>query len=224
MKTISYEYFDCVICLDAELPDINVFEQLKNIPIFAADGAVFKLYELGVETSKIIGDLDTFDKSLNKNKITKSKIIRISEQDTNDFEKVLKYVIENNYKNCLILGINGGEYEHSLNNWSVFIKYNKKLNLCLYTENRYGITIDSDTKIKLELNEKVSLIPQPEAIITTKNLRFNLNNEMLSLGIREGARNYCIEANQEVIILVHKGELCMFFDARLPKAPVPVII
>ena len=218
MKLLAYEKFDCIICLDSELPSFDVFQVLADIPIFAADGAVFKLNKMHLNIEAVIGDLDTFDRNIKKNTVSNIKKIRITEQETNDFEKTLKYVLSKNYKNCLILGINGGELEHTLNNWSVYIKYSKLLNLCIYTKNRYGIILRENTELVLNKEEIVSLIPQPEALITTNNLYWDLTKEKLELGVREGARNRVRDS--KVLIEIYNGEILCFFDARLPKAPV----
>ena len=116
------------------------------------------------------------------------------------------------------MGINGGELEHTLNNWSVYIKYSKLLNLCIYTKNRYGIILRENTELVLNKEEIVSLIPQPEALITTNNLYWELTKEKLELGVREGARNRARDS--KVLIEIYNGEVLCFFDARLPNAPV----
>ncbi len=216
-KIVFNEKFDCIVCLDGEIPNRNIFNELDNIPVFAADGAVFKLDKINIHADKIIGDLDTFNRSAEKINYSKSKLVYCEDQNTNDFEKVLNYAINLGFKNCLILGINGGEFEHTLNNWSVFAKYSNILNLCILTENRYGFKIDSDIKINLNTDEIVSLVPQPKAIVTTKNLNWNLFEDELELGKREGARNFA--THEKVSIYVHKGELLIFINQRLPFVP-----
>lgn len=209
--------FDCIICLDGEPPNAEIFKLLVNIPILAADGAAFYLDKIGLIPNKIIGDLDTFNKNSLKNKFSIEQLIHISEQETNDFEKVLKYAIKNSYSNCLILGINGGEFEHTLNNWSIFIRYAALLNLCALTKNRYSFLVDKSISLKLKNKEIVSLIPQPSVILTTRNLEWELENETLNLGKREGARNYTKKEN--IILDIHDGSLLLCIDDRLPYAP-----
>jgi thiamine pyrophosphokinase len=66
--------------------------------------------------------------------------------------------------------------------------------------------------LETNTNEIISLIPLPEARISTKNLKWELSNEKLELGIREGARNESIA--EFIEIHVHKGELLLYFDAK----------
>lgn len=219
MRTIEFSgKFDCIICLAGILPKAKVFDKLQGIPIFAADGSVFNLEKIGVEAEKIIGDLDTFYANPDNIKFPKDKLVHIAEQETNDFEKTLQFAMEAGYRNCLILGIDGGEFEHSLNNWSIFIRYSSKLNLCICTENRYGFVVREDVMLRLKKDEIISLIPQPKATLTTQNLKWSLLKESLELGAREGARN--LTTNDEITINLHSGSLTVFVEARLPLSPI----
>jgi len=173
---------------------------------------------MGLTPHKIIGDLDTFSKKCTTiDSFSTDQIVHISDQETNDFEKVLKYAIENNYNNCLILGINGGEFEHSLNNWSVLIRYSNYLNLCVLTKKRYSFLVNENICIKLIPGEIISLIPQPVVTLSTKNLVWELQNESLSLGFREGARN-CAK-HEDIYINIHFGNLLLCIEERLPYYP-----
>jgi thiamine pyrophosphokinase len=215
---IKSKIFSAVLCLNADLPEIGIFEKIKGIPLFAADGAADKLFELNISPDYIIGDLDSFSIDLYTNKIPLSRIIHISEQDTNDFEKNLKYAMNLGYKDILIVGFHGGELEHTLNNWSVFKRFSKIINLCIFDRNRYGFTIDSCVEIPVHENEIISLIPQPTALLKTHNLKWELDNEVLELGTREGARN--IALSNSININVLSGEILLFIDSKLPYCPV----
>ena len=217
IKILFDTKFDCIICLNGEIPSKEVFHKIKDIPIFAADGAALKLLANEIEPTKIIGDLDSFCENANLDKITSNieeKIIKIDDQNTNDFEKILLYILANKYRNCLVLGINGGEYEHSLNNWSVLTKYSQKINLCIYTSGRYGFCVTKDVSIELKKNETVSLIPCSSAIISSKNLNWELDNYLLEIGNKEGARNFA--SSKKIELILHQGKYYLFVDERLP--------
>ncbi len=215
---IDSKVFSAVICLNADLPEIEIFTKISGIPIIAADGAADKLFKLNILPDYIIGDLDSCTIDLFKNKIPDNRIIQLTEQDTNDFEKCLKYCISLGYIDILIIGFHGGELEHTFNNWSVFKRFSKIMNLCIFDKNRYGFTISSDTEINVKLNEIISLIPQPSSIVKTYNLKWGLDNEVLELGTREGARNIALSEN--IRINVSSGEILLFIDSRLPYCPV----
>ena len=70
------------------------------------------------------------------------------------------------------------------------------------------------------MDEIVSLIPQPEATLTTRGLAWPLNQESLTLGVREGARNR--STGERVELEIHSGAVFVFVDARLPLLPAAI--
>ena len=124
--------FDCIVCLNSDLPSKNFFKKFENIRILAADGATIKLYKKGIFADFIIGDLDSFNRNKIREKFNSDKIFYDESQETNDFEKVLEFAIKRAYHNILVVGFHGGKLEHTLNNWSILLKYKNKLNLCVY--------------------------------------------------------------------------------------------
>lgn len=209
--------FDCIIALDGDLPLKKVIQSMGNIPILAADGAAISLLKKKIKADYVIGDLDTFRASPLRSFFEEEKIKYLPSQEENDFEKTLNFASSLNYKNLLIIGFHGGELEHTLNNWSVLKKYCRDLNLCVCDKGRYGIPISFSLSLATRINEIISIIPQPLVRLTTKNLKWNLNNEILELGKREGARNLALSDTIEIEL--HHGEYMLFIDERLPFAP-----
>ncbi|MBI5324000.1 MAG: thiamine diphosphokinase [Ignavibacteriae bacterium] len=217
--TFKNDIVDSILCLDAVLPGIEFFSRFNDVPLLAADGASLKLYDLSIIPGFIIGDLDTFSSNpLSEQLIGKSEIIHSSEQETNDFEKSLNFCIGKGWKNIMIAGFHGGALEHTLNNWSIIKKFSRRLNLCIYDDGRYALPVYNSISFNPEMNELISIIPQPMSKMTTKGLQWELKNETLELGLREGARNI---ARAEVIdIELHIGEYLLFIDQRLPQFPI----
>ncbi len=211
--------FDAIICLNADIPDKDFFDKFK-IPLLASDGAAILLYRKGIMPDKVIGDMDSFSKEKESKYFNKEKIIKIEEQETNDFEKCLKYAISLNYKNILIVGFHGGLLEHSLNNWSVFRRYSRILNTCIYDKGRYGISVSKNIYLNVSINEIISIIPQPEATLITKGLKWELKGESLSLGKREGARNKAI--SESIVFEILSGEILLFMNDKLPYSPIMI--
>lgn len=218
MKELKFiDEFDAIICLDGDFPDKTPFELITDKPIFASDGAAIRLINEGINFEKVIGDLDTLKRKNYFDKIDDEKKVYIEDQNHNDFDKTLNYVLEHHYNNILVLGMHGGEFEHSLNNWSVFIRYSKKMNLCIYESNRYGIPVDESINFHSNINEMISLIPQPIAELKSNGLKWDLNNEFLKLGTKEGARNLAIDKTINIKLI--SGSYLLFLDSRLPFSP-----
>jgi len=207
--------FDCLVCLNAEIPPLGFFiKYFPDIPIVGADGGAVRLFEKGIIADYVVGDLDTFSNARIEKHFKNSEIIFNPDQEINDFEKALIFVEQKGFRNILVLGFQGGELDHTLNNWSILIKYFKCLNLCLFDKGNYGIPLNESFKIETQRNELMSLIPQPKARLKTQNLRWNLESEVLELGFREGARN--ITTGEEVTIEILEGAVLLFLRARLP--------
>ncbi len=208
--------FDAVICLNSTLPAISQFKQLKQIPILAADGAANRLLGMKITPDYVIGDMDSVSIERFPKPIS-SKLIVDTNQETNDFGKVLDFAVKQGYRRIIILGFHGGDLEHTFNNWSVLSGESRFESCCILDRNRYGIPITSSFRLRTIENEIISIIPQPRAIVTTSGLCWPLSAELLELGIREGARNRAI--GDSISIDIHSGSIILFIDSRLPYAP-----
>lgn len=219
MKKLRFnKKFEAIVCLDGIMPNAELFTGFKDMQILAADGAANRLMDMGIDFDKVIGDLDSIERDNATNKISDSKKIFLPDQETNDFDKTLKYANGLGLENILILGFHGGELEHTLNNWSVLMRYAENLNLCIYENGRYAIPVRESITFDAETGELIGLIPQSKAVLTTKGLKWQLNNEALELGIREGARNIAVA--KEIQIEVHSGSILVFVNSRIPFAPI----
>lgn len=206
--------FDAVICLNGEIPEQEVFSDLNGVPLIAADGAYNRLFSIGIHPQAIVGDMDSVTE---KHDSELTKFIEIADQNTNDFEKCMHYVAGLGYKNILIIGFTGGLLEHTVNNISIIIKFANEFNITVYHQHRYCYYITDDIKLNLEKNEIVSLIPYTSAKSKTSGLNWELNNEELAMGKREGARN--IAVSETVTIELYSGSYLLFIDSRLPYCP-----
>ncbi|MCX6153938.1 MAG: thiamine diphosphokinase [Candidatus Kapabacteria bacterium] len=209
--------FDAIICLNGKIPTKNFFKKCKNVPILASDGASTKLFKINIIPDYVIGDMDSAIRALLDKFIPENRIIEISSQDITDFEKTLNFSIKSGFENILICGFHGGEMEHSLNNVSVLLKYMNSLNLTIFELNRYCLPINKSIQFHCSLNEMISIIPQPECDLNTDGLQWELKNESLKLGTREGSRNRAIKT--KVSIKLNSGKYLLSINSILLKAP-----
>jgi len=205
--------FDAILCLNGEISHFEYIAENK-CKIYCADGAANTLISNNIIPDYIIGDLDSVNVNEIKTRSNDIKIIEKPSQEKNDFEKVLDFLISKDKKNILIFGFQGGELEHTLNNWSVLKKFAKHLNIIILHNDRYAIPIHKSIEIELKANETISIIPQATCNIKTKGLKWELDNETLELGTREGARN--ITTSSTIKIDLNSGEYLLFIDSRYP--------
>ncbi len=200
------------VTLDARLPDRGFVESLPPALHVAADGAALRLLALGITPDLVVGDLDSIG---DDHGIAPERLIRIEDQDANDFEKCLRHCLSRDLTRIMVFGLHGGELEHTLNNWSVFMRFAQRADLCLYDAGRFGIPVFKELILPARRDEMISFIPQPAAVITSSGVEWPLTNEVLSLGVREGARNRATE--RIVSLSVHEGAVLTFCDAHYDR-------
>jgi thiamine pyrophosphokinase len=202
---------DAIILLNGKIP-FKILSKYykKDIYVICADGASNNLKRHKIIPNIIIGDLDSTKKeTLNYFRKKGVEIRKISEQETTDFEKSLMYSIENNFKNILVFGATSKRQDHTLNNYSILKRYYKALNLKII-DNKFEIFfIDKEITFEYPVKKSLSMMPIPIAKgITTKGLKYKLDNEDLEIGIREGTLN--ISESRSVSIEFVSGDLLLF--------------
>lgn len=207
------ESFDAVILLNGVLPDRSVLELVSSVPFIAADGAANTLMDMGIIPDVLTGDLDSVRPEVIESVRQHGMVIADPDQDVNDFEKALRVAASSHWTTVLVVGIHGGELEHTLNNWSVLMRHGHSMRLFALDGLRIGTPVYEAFTYGAKVGETISIIPQPRVRLTTDGLHWPLTDEVLELGTREGARNRAILP--DVSIMVHEGSALVFVDSRL---------
>ncbi|MBN1633755.1 MAG: thiamine diphosphokinase [Ignavibacteria bacterium] len=201
-----------VIFLNGVFPHTKVISANINTAdyLIAADGAANLLKDIQITPDVIIGDLDSIEKNVLKYFLAKDvPVIKYTEQETTDFEKSLNFVLQTAIKDVIIFGFTSLRPDHSLNNFSVLKRYYKKLNIKFIDDTFIIEFIKKKVSFKYRKNRLISLLPFPGARgITTKGLRYSLNDESLSLGVREGTLN--VATSENVTVSFKTGDLILF--------------
>jgi thiamine pyrophosphokinase len=203
---------NAIIFLNGKLPRSVLIKKFitKDSFIIAADGGANRLKKLNITPKIIIGDLDSINKSALKYFISKKvEIIKITEQDTTDFEKSLRHCLKLKIKSVIVFAATSMRPDHSLNNFSILKRYYKKLRIRFITDEYEIIMAERNTKFSYKKNEIVSLLALPVAGgINTSGLLYRLNNEDLEFGKREGTLNKAI--SDKIKISFKSGDLLIF--------------
>ena len=185
-----------IIFLNGKLPILKEYNYiLKNRIKIAADGAANNIINQGnIKLDYVIGDLDSFS-DIGHPSI--KRVIKVSNQDNTDFEKCMDFIVRKKLFPTLVLGIGGGEIDHAINN--IFALSNHQLSDVFFFDinkfsKKLGILLNSKKSLNLTLpiNSKISLIPFPNALVTTVGLRWELNKQQLDNSKFISARNYNI--------------------------------
>ena len=194
-----------LLLLNGQLPPAPQLQSLsaRFRRVVAADGAAVAAVENGVTPDAVIGDLDSVGGQRTNLEELGVTVIERPSQEENDFEKSLKWLIEQGETTVTIAGIGGGMIDHTLNNFSIVAKFAHKLQLRFLHEGSVGTVVVGDAPIPAVPGLRVSIIPLPAATITTIGLAWELSNQQLAIGQREGASNMAV-ANL-VSVRVHHG-------------------
>lgn len=217
--TLSFNQtsFEAAICLNGAFPDLSEFEELASIPLIAADGAANILYKQGVVPDFVVGDMDSITTDVHLALQDAAEFVYDPDQETNDFEKALRFAQSQLWNSIAIFGLSGLLLEHTLNNWSVLMKMAESMNLGVIDSQRIAVPMFTSFKFQPTANEILSILPQPLVKISTRGLKWNLTDAELRLGTREGARNQAVEPTIEIDI--HAGSMLFFCDSRALYAP-----
>ena len=182
----------------------------KTFITIACDGAANLLKKYSFIPDYITGDFDsitpeslTFFK--NKNVIIKKN----KNQNKNDLAKAFDLAIMLRLKNVFVIGYSGNRIDHTLNNFSILKKYSNKSNIKFIDDEFEIFYAGKISEFDYKKDEVVSLMGLPEASkIKTKGLKYQLKNEKLKFGKREGALN--VSTGNHVKIKKGKGSLLVF--------------
>jgi thiamine pyrophosphokinase len=159
----------------------------------------------------LLGDFDRNEIPLEtiKAKQDAIEIVHTPDQNKTDLEKAIDFLIQKGHRAVNVLWATGKRADHTLANITGIVRF----------KNQITITIIDDYSVIYQLPEKfqkwypkntpISLIPvgTVEGIVT-ENLKYNLQNESLTLGYRIGSSNEVAEDG--IIKISHqKGDLLM---------------
>ena len=139
----------------------------NEIPIIAADGGVNFLTEKNISPELVIGDLDSVSEQKIHN-IEPEKIIKISEQNSTDLEKVLF-----NTQSPLTIGIGflGAQIDHELAALSALVKFSHK-KIIFIGEHDIVFLVPPSFSLRSFNGMRVSLYPLDEVKVHSDGLKW----------------------------------------------------
>jgi thiamine pyrophosphokinase len=201
-KWIDTQNYRCLVCLNGALPEKSFFQQCPIRPLIAVDGSANQLLDKQIPFDLVIGDLDSIQQPI----LDQVEVIHLPHQSQSDFEKLIDYLNHKNLFPAIILGVGGGHLDHILNNISLF----SDLNCIFYAPPILGLMIKPEMPFQMNLpkDTKISLIPLPSAIVSSKGLKWELNQSELSFP----GQNSCFNRTKEeyISIAVQSGQILAF--------------
>ena len=180
----------------------------NEIPIIAADGGVNFLTEKNISPELVIGDLDSVSKQKIQN-IEPEKIIRISEQDSTDLEKVLF-----NTQSPLTIGIGflGSQIDHELAALSALVKFSHK-KIILIGEHDIVFLVPPSFSLSSFNGMRISLYPLDEVKVHSNGLQWTTDGLTMKPTGQLGTSNKAI--GKSIYLAPDKPKLLLILPKTL---------
>lgn len=203
-----------LLLLDGDEPTeelLNEYAQSARI-IVATDGAAQIARKYGLSLDAIIGDMDSLDAQTREHyERLKTSILTFPDQESNDLEKALKFLVESGFTDSLVmLGLHGKRTDHILTNLSVLIRFRNYFTEMKSVDVYHIHYLLNEKYPELSVDGKkgssISLLPMPSTSgIVTEGLFFALTNAEMKFGEREGLSN--IISEDSAVVRISSGSL-----------------
>ncbi len=196
---------------NGEPPSRELLNQLigGDTVLLCADGGADTARRYNLVPDYIVGDLDSISRESSAG-VDPTHIIRVDADNTGtDIQKVLRHAVDLGISEAVLLGFTGRRTDHLLWNLSVFKTFAEQIALRIVDEYCDLRLIGQRIRFRTTIGQKISLCPLdgPVEGITTTGLKFALQNESLSPGLRDGISNVVVADIVE--IEVERGDLLL---------------
>jgi len=209
----------CIILANGKPPRKSViifFKKNGFDTLLCADGGADSALRLGLTPDFIIGDLDSISKEAIKKFKSTSKILQYKRQNDTDVEKCLKFAIKNKFDEALLIGVTGSRLDLTICNLGIVLKFFSKIKLSLLAENSYLKPYTGDIRLKTQKGEIISLYGfDKKTKISSKGLKYSLNNISLPLGEKESTSN--VSTSNSVQLKIRNGIIFIIRDFKFIK-------
>ena len=207
----------CIILANGDTPPKKVFKYLNKIgyeTLICADGGANNAYKLKLNPDYIIGDLDSIKTKVREYYSHKSKIIQYKRQNDTDVEKCLKYAIKKGYQRVILLGGTGDRLDHTFCNLGIVLKFFDQIKISILHRTSLLEAFEGNAELKTIPDETVSLYAiDKKTKITTKGLKYKLDNEALPFGERESTSN--VAKSKKAEIKIKNGKIFVIRDYEI---------
>ena len=199
--------FDAVIVAGGEFPTApQPLCILHSAPyVVCCDGAADRYIATGRVPDAIVGDGDSIS-ATKREKYTHLLHI-ISEQETNDQTKAVRFLMERGKRRIAIVGATGRREDHTIGNISLLIEYARKgCEVCSFTDHGVFIPCNGTTTHKCRKGQQVSIFSITARDLSAEGLLYpiyDFNNWW------QGTLNEC---TGEEFTINARGEYLLFIN------------
>ena len=199
--------FDAVIIGGGEYPTAGQpLQTIKDAPyIVCCDGAADQFIATGAVPDAIVGDGDSISDG---NRSRYSHLLHIiSEQESNDQTKAVRFCMEKGKKRIAIVGATGKREDHTIGNISLLIEYARAgAEVCSFTDYGVFIPCNGTTTHKCRKGQQVSIFSITAKEMSAEGLLYPIYD---FTNWWQGTLNECtgeeftIKANGEYLLFIN---------------------
>ena len=170
-----------VIVADGTFPHHEIpMNYLRNAQrIICCDGSTENLIKAGFIPDAIIGDMDSLNLSIAGR--FQDRTFRVSEQETNDLTKAVKWCLERGYRELVIIGATGKREDHTVGNISLLAEYVRDADVKMVTDTGILTALTGSSGVLSFPGQQVSIFSvDPNIEITSEGLRYPLQRKKLT--------------------------------------------
>jgi thiamine pyrophosphokinase len=159
--------------------------------VIVLDSAIERVMQLGIKVDVLLGD---FDRNLDLDVINASQqpieIVHTPDQNKTDLEKAFDYLLAQGHHAVNVVWATGRRADHTIANLTNLVRYRHELKIVLLDDYSKVFALPNRYQKWYAQGTALSLIPVGTVSgIQTTGLVYNLQNESLTLGYRNGNSN-----------------------------------
>jgi len=178
--------------------------------VVVLDSAIGRVMQYGIKVDVLLGDFDRgFDPEYYRDMQYPLEIVHTPDQDKTDLEKALDFLIDRNFPAVNVIWATGKRADHTITNITNIVRYRDKIKIVILDDHSKIFLLPQKFEKWYPAGTPLSLIPIGKVSgIHSKNLKYELNDDELTIGYRTGSSNQAL-ADGMVTIQHREGDLLL---------------
>lgn len=178
--------------------------------VVVLDSAIERVINLGIKVDVLLGDFDRgFDPEQYREMQYPLEIVYTPDQDKTDLEKALDFLIDRNFPAVNVIWATGKRADHTITNITNIVRYRDKIKIVVLDDHSKVFLLPQKFEKWYPAGTPLSLIPIGKVSgIHSKNLKYELNDDELTIGYRTGSSNQAL-VDGMVTIQHREGDLLL---------------
>lgn len=167
--------------------------------IVVLDGAMHRVVQLGIKVDVLLGDFDRNTHRFEEISTLQHpiEIVHTPDQNKTDLEKAIDFLIKKGHRAVNVVWATGRRADHTFTSIANIIRYYNRITVTFLDDYSTIYQLPKHPEVFQKWYSKdtiISLVPIGDVDgVSTENLLYNLYNESLKLGIRNGNSNSVLQ-------------------------------